>query len=432
MRSISQHGVRSPRTALLLMALTPALLAAVGAMPQKTATSRQKSPSDSRAVFERRILPLLRAANPSSCAECHLSGVDLKQYIRASETETFASLRDQGLIDTRKPAGSRLLRLIQMSTPRSPLLTRKARQREYEAFRAWIETAARNPKVAAAPVIPAVKRAGPIVSNTILRHTRLDRVVTSFTRNIWSQEGRCMGCHRPGTSENTASVQKYGQRVSWFVPEDPEATMRKIIAQGLVNVKAPEQSLLLLKPLNRVPHGGGVKMLYGDTSYQMFRAWIEDYAASVQGRYRTERDLPASLKTGLAFTGCILGLNETPETWVDKNVRTDIFAWDRSANEWAKTPVATGERQVSSSRDTNLLIFVLVPAGSAQEQAAWREAHLNPGRYLLKYYVDVSGKSASGYKTPTNSPAFYQGQQEIAAEWKPGWGAPTRVSVALE
>ena len=32
-------------------------------------------------VFEKRILPIFKSANPSSCVQCHLAGVDLKDYI---------------------------------------------------------------------------------------------------------------------------------------------------------------------------------------------------------------------------------------------------------------------------------------------------------------------------------------------------------------
>jgi hypothetical protein len=31
-------------------------------------------------IFERRILPIFRAESPSSCTECHLGGVELKDY----------------------------------------------------------------------------------------------------------------------------------------------------------------------------------------------------------------------------------------------------------------------------------------------------------------------------------------------------------------
>jgi len=35
----------------------------------------------------------MKSSNPSSCAECHLSGVDLKDYIGANQQQTFAALR---------------------------------------------------------------------------------------------------------------------------------------------------------------------------------------------------------------------------------------------------------------------------------------------------------------------------------------------------
>ena len=55
--------------------------------------------ADAQTVFERRILPIFKSPNPSSCTECHLAGVDLKNYILPSHEKTFLSLRDQGLID---------------------------------------------------------------------------------------------------------------------------------------------------------------------------------------------------------------------------------------------------------------------------------------------------------------------------------------------
>ena len=65
-------------------------------------------------VFERRILPIFKSPDPSSCVQCHLSGVDLKNYILPSHEKTFVSLRDQGLIDLDRPDQSKILRLIKM------------------------------------------------------------------------------------------------------------------------------------------------------------------------------------------------------------------------------------------------------------------------------------------------------------------------------
>ncbi len=47
-------------------------------------------------IFTRRILPLARAEKPSSCAECHVAGVDLSQYVRSDAAATFAALRAAG------------------------------------------------------------------------------------------------------------------------------------------------------------------------------------------------------------------------------------------------------------------------------------------------------------------------------------------------
>src|SRR5262245_16210630 len=57
-------------------------------------------------VFDKRIMPLFNSPNPSSCVECHLAGVDLKNYILPSHEKTFLSLRAQGLINIDKPEES--------------------------------------------------------------------------------------------------------------------------------------------------------------------------------------------------------------------------------------------------------------------------------------------------------------------------------------
>src|SRR5262249_33890233 len=112
-------SVRVWLSSLLLVAV---LLSIVAIFPPAFGQNEAVS---SRIVFERRILPLLKSPNPSSCAECHLSGVDLKDYIRASEAETFASLRDRGMVDVKQPGASHILRLIRMSTPKTGLVTQK-------------------------------------------------------------------------------------------------------------------------------------------------------------------------------------------------------------------------------------------------------------------------------------------------------------------
>ena len=85
-------------------------------MPQlNQATSDDHRPADNNsalAIFEKRILPIFQSTKPSSCAECHLSGVDLKEYIRPTQQQTFSSLVSAGLINVAKPDDSKILQFI--------------------------------------------------------------------------------------------------------------------------------------------------------------------------------------------------------------------------------------------------------------------------------------------------------------------------------
>ena len=51
-----------------------------------TAPTRAAEPTPPE-VFERRIAPIFKSPNPSSCVQCHLAGVDLKDSLRPSPDE---------------------------------------------------------------------------------------------------------------------------------------------------------------------------------------------------------------------------------------------------------------------------------------------------------------------------------------------------------
>src|SRR5262245_59465590 len=100
-------------------------------------------------VFDKRIRPLFDSPDPSSCVQCHLAGVDLKNYLRPTHRETFLSLRDQGLVDLDNPPKSRILALIDMGKEDAgaKLIHQTARKAEYEAFAAWIAASAADPNL---------------------------------------------------------------------------------------------------------------------------------------------------------------------------------------------------------------------------------------------------------------------------------------------
>src|SRR6478609_4221819 len=110
MRPISRMGPISPiLLALIFFFAAPSAHAADSALD----------------LFRQRITPILQAKNPSSCSECHLSGVDLKDYIGKTQEETFASLRDAGLVDVKKPAESKLLTFIARKPEKTSLVSDK-------------------------------------------------------------------------------------------------------------------------------------------------------------------------------------------------------------------------------------------------------------------------------------------------------------------
>ena len=152
-----------PITLVILIVFSPAHVRAADPTPEQ--------------VFERRIMPIFKSPNPSSCVQCHLSGVDLKNYILPSSEKTFLSLRDQGLIDLKEPAASKILKLINMREDRRDgpnLIHENARKAEYEAFAEWIRACCADPKLRDAPGLAPDDLAKPERPVEVIRHARID------------------------------------------------------------------------------------------------------------------------------------------------------------------------------------------------------------------------------------------------------------------
>src|SRR5436309_9616925 len=68
---------------------------------------------------------------------------------------------------------------------------------------------------------------------------------------------------------------KGGFRLSLFA-SDPEADYREVRGAfgRRLNLESPENSLVLLKPAGRVPHGGAVRLRPGSDEYHILRRWI--------------------------------------------------------------------------------------------------------------------------------------------------------------
>ncbi|HYH63314.1 MAG TPA: hypothetical protein VD866_01305 [Urbifossiella sp.] len=381
-------------------------------------------------VFEQRLLPIFKSPNPSSCVQCHLAAVDLKDYILPNSRDTFLALRDQGLIDLDRPDDSRILKLIGRgkADPGAKLIPAGVRDAEYAAFSAWIKACADDPALKAAKAKAPALTLRPV---EVVRHARADRVAESFASNVWAMRFRCMNCHTEGNPACDKLVKEHGARVAWFKRGGPEATMNYLLRSELIDFANPENSLLLRKPLGVVKHGGGIKFVKGDQGYRAFRNWIEDAAAIRAGKYAKADDLPPADGVRRFGSEAWLKITNTPPDWGDKLLQADVHAWDAAAKRWEAAPVATSDRVVWGKGKAWQHTLTLLAAPGSEREKAWSKgkAALPAGKYLVKVYVDRDGRAATDWRM-TLGAAEYVGAVEVESRWPEGYGAMTAVDAA--
>lgn len=380
---------------------------------------------DALAIFQRRILPIMRSPKPSSCTECHLASVELADYIEPSQQKTFASLVAAGLIDTDKPEESKLLTFIRRAPEKPSLITKEIREQELAAFTAWIKAAVDDPQLLAAK--DAAEPIGPSVPDEVVRHGRADRVLASFVDNVWSEVGRCAACHSP--KNNQRQVEKWGERVSWISPDDPQGTLDYMVHADLIDIDDPAASLLLVKPTMQVKHGGGKKAEVGDRTYKQFRTFIEDYAATVKGEYKEASELPQRSDEVARVSTTWLRLTGVPEKFDKLLLQVDVYAWTDAG--WSPRRVATSDRAIFGPKNLwQNALSLTAPRGSRRAEqiapAKPAEQRLRPGKYLVKLYLDRAGKCAQDYTHVLGDEEFY-GQVEVQTRWTPGYNSATVV-----
>ncbi len=397
--------------------------------PSSLVESHDESPQltsndSSLAIFEKRILPIFQSAKPSSCAECHLSGVDLKEYIRPTQQQTFASLVSAGLIDVAKPDDSKILTFINRRPEQPSLVTDEIRQVEFEAFRAWVRAAVSDSTLIADKDVQPI---GPQLSEEIIRHARKDRVLASFVENVWTEVGRCAACHSP--DQNQKQVKEHGEQVSWITLRDPQATLNYMLEADLIDTDEPEKSLLLMKPTMQVKHGGGQKMVIGDRSYKQFRRFIDDYTAIVHDKYAKSEPLPEPSDEVSVVTDIWFKIEGVPAKFDKMLLQVDLY--QQTASGWSEHRVATSDRPVFGGG--NLWQHSL--SLTAQRGTDWEKqiaaGKLPSGKYLAKLYIDQTGKLQKDFTAELNEPDFV-GEVEMESQWPAGYGNMTIVKFPAE
>jgi hypothetical protein len=232
------------------------------------------SASSNTDVYERRIAPLLTDDRPSTCNECHLSGVDLSLYVKRSPCKTMACMVDQGVVDLDSPDDSLVLDWILRAEP-AGLITQDVIDAEHDGVRQWIEY---------------MNRCGPEVCQPYANPCGKEK--DEFTCDLSEPRGPSPYADPGDCSDATLEALWYSKVYAWrqrcypchFVTFDVEAsnldsplwievgdceigslrTFRNAQEAGYLDPDDPMQSLLLLKPLEEdlggVEHGGNPKI----------------------------------------------------------------------------------------------------------------------------------------------------------------------------
>lgn len=390
-----------------------------------SAVAADPTPAD---IFQKRILPIFRSPNPSSCAECHLAGVDLKQYLLPDADKTFRSLRDQGLINLDRPAESKIIQLIERSDPKRTTgpasVTAKLREQERAAFLAWITACAADPTLRSSPKLAEADRAHPARPDEVIRHARTDRLLTSFEKNVWAWRFRCMNCHTEGSPQNDKFKAEHGERVAWVKKAGAQATMDYLLQSKLIDLSNPEASPLLRKPLGD-KHQGGIKFAVGDEAYKGFRAWIEDVAAIRKDRYATAKDLPPADQAPSRFgTEIWFKISDCPPEWGEKLLQVRIDR--KTADDWEE--VAISDRIVSGKLKLWQHTLTLLATPRSEQARTWSQGKptLAEGIYRARIYLDKEGRLAKDWQA-TLGEADRVAVVEFRSRWQEGYGAMTTI-----
>ncbi len=237
-------------------------------------------------LFHTKVKPLVSSGQPSTCNQCHFSGVDLGMFVQDTPCESMACMVEKGMVDFKDPAKSEVLSWIAKAAPVSSFITPAIQKAEHDVFLEWITHSATCHASTCGEIkdpcggenLPDPKLDKPMIGGCDEA-----TLAASFETKVYAYRERCAHCHAPYGVDNA----KTGAPP--FLGKDPGKggsiiTMYNVIGAGYIDVAAPDKSLLLLKPLapksGGVQHGGGVKFANkNDVSYKAFLQWIQQFAA---------------------------------------------------------------------------------------------------------------------------------------------------------
>ena len=253
----------------------------------------QCTPEEGLSMYERRIAPLLTDDRPSTCNQCHLSGVDLSVFVQGTPCETMACMVELGIVDLQAPDDSLVLAWIDRAEPDGGI-TEESIATEHDAMLEWIQMSATCGADICEPVenpcgdpaqevveceipVSSAQEQRPVEDDGTCSDLNLELV---WREKVYGWRGRCFPCHFDSFDD------EFDDSPPWITSGDCNlgslATLRTAERSGYLNVDDPMASLLLTKPLEEslggIEHGGGPKMhTLDDPAYLDFVEFLERY-----------------------------------------------------------------------------------------------------------------------------------------------------------
>ena len=257
-------------------------------------------------MYTRYVEPFVSGTVPTSCASCHMTGVNMSVYAQDNPCATMGCMLEQGVVDLENPADSQLLDMIMMGDPQSEVFDVDT---EHAAMLEWISWSAECHQEICGDQANACASGEGTESTGVnpIGDCSEEDLTLSFFQNVMATKGRCIICHSGsagdvyfGTCTDDddcqgdqlcAPVEELGGEMrchppgpllskhawvyegdheggllSWNDPEDRDETMRtmyNVVALAHIDAETPLDSLMLTKPLLEGMH---VEAIYTDTN----------------------------------------------------------------------------------------------------------------------------------------------------------------------
>lgn len=240
------------------------------------------------ALFEERILPLLKEEHPNTCAQCHAGGIDLASFLRPDPCESMACMRERGLVNLDDPEASVILTFIERAEPESELVTTEVIDLERSAFLSWIRHEAHCQGCASIscpepppPACDLSDDSGILTIETDTGGCERETMERLFRGTIFNWRNRCSPCHFQEEEAAPARAPRFFSRTGSCQVASLN-TLQNVERSGYIDIAQPEKSLLVRKPLDvaegGVPHEGHAKFQRSDRAYEDFIHFLERYA----------------------------------------------------------------------------------------------------------------------------------------------------------